>query len=114
MVALVSIDTAEFFQLINLSVNSSSCPLSTQFLQKKVKIWKFYTHKSYIPQNEAKNVYDADLKRKSFIFVGKKIFLDIFDFFSKGGTLLSKIIFISFTKISKKISQNEVSRTIQT
>ena len=40
---------------------------------KKVKIWKFYIHKSQIPQNEAKNVYNTDSKRKDFIFLGKNL-----------------------------------------
>ena len=38
------------------------------------KIFEIYIHKSYIPQNEAKNVYNTYLKRKSFIFLSKKNF----------------------------------------
>ena len=66
------------------------------------KIFEIYIHKSYIPQNEAKNVYNKDSKRKSFILLENRVVFDIFNFF------------FSFTKVSNTNSKNEFSRTIQT
>ena len=51
------------------------------------------------------------------IFSKKKIFFDIFDFFSKGGTLLCqnrKKFFFRFSKILKTKPKNDFHGTIQT
>ena len=48
-------------------------------------------------------MYNTDLKRKSFIFVGKKIFFDIFDFFSKGVPFYQKSVLSVLQRFQKKI-----------
>ena len=51
-------------------------------------------------------------KEKVLYFFEKEKFLDMLNFFSKGGTLLSKKFFSVLQKISKTNSKNEFSRTI--
>ena len=54
-------------------------------MQISIKVVKFQIYESYIPQKKAQNMYNTNSKGKKYNFLKKDWFLEIFDFFPKGG-----------------------------